>query len=206
MLNNHGKSTVFKPCEQIVAGILQSDSNIEFVGVKKNKIKRVIWVKNGSSHYFTDLPSKYFELLKEAYLQDDNAMAFLKNITSDFYRQVELYTYYVYGDLDTTPDIINGRLNNPENFRDKQNCPSLAWNKEITINGNALTPREIVISDMFGKDMPDKAIASTLGICISHFDVIKRRLYKKAGVNTKTAYIMKALNQNVIRYEYANIN
>lgn len=195
---NGSKTTEFSATHQMVAGILQSDENIEFAGV--TDVKQVIWLRNGSSHYFTDLPLRYYNLLKEAYLKDSKAVRFLSAITSVQRRQVELYTYYTYGDLDSTPDILNGKLTEPENFRDSEDCPSQLWDsKNITIDGKALTPREILISDMFGKDLPDKAIASTLSISHSHFDVVKRNLFKKADVLTKTAYVMKAMTQKVIR-------
>ncbi|WP_044403373.1 LuxR C-terminal-related transcriptional regulator [Lacinutrix sp. Hel_I_90] len=195
---NTGKFTTLNQTAQI-AGVMPSDNNIEFIGVRKTK--EVLWLQNGTNHYFSDLPLQYFQLLKSAYLKDHKAIRFLSSITECLKRQIELYTYYMYGDVDTTPDISEGRLSPSENFRDTKNCPSLLWNsKNINIATHVLTPRQLVIVDLIGKDLPDKAIAATLGISHKTLDFHKCNLYKAVGVNTKTALLKMSIQYKVISF------
>lgn len=184
------------PAFMQVAGVLPSDSNIEFIGVRETK--QVIWLQNGCSHYFYDLPIKYFNLLKKAYLKDHKAQRFLTEVADDLSRQIELFTYYVWGELDNEPDIKDGKLSSSENFRDHQNCPSLLWNsKNINIGSHVLTPRQLVIIDLMAKDLPDKSIAQILGIAHKTLDNHKQKLFKALGVNTKYA-VLKLSYQNKI--------
>ncbi|NKI28237.1 response regulator transcription factor [Arenibacter sp. 6A1] len=195
MINNY-KSTHFTNTPQ-VAGVMPNDCNVEFVGIRKTK--EVIWLQNGQSRYFTDLPFHFYELLRNSYLKDHKAVEFLQGVSEDLRRQVELYTYYIYGELDNTPDIVNGELAPSENFRDSQNCPSLLWNsKKITINDHELTPRQLIIIDLIGSDMPDKAIADALGISLKTLDFHKANLFRSVGVSTKTALLKLSLQQHII--------
>lgn len=197
MINNLGKFNNISALEQIIAGVMPYDSNVEFHGIRKTK--EVLWLQNGTNHYFSDLPIQYIDLVKEKYLQSPKAIEFLSKVTSSFPRQLELFTYYMWGDLDTTPDICNGKLSESENFRDKVNCPSLLWNcKKITIDGYQLNEREIYIVDMISDDMPDKEIARSLGISHSYLNDIKASLFRKVGVQTKVAFLKKAIQQLVI--------
>ncbi|WP_340074492.1 response regulator transcription factor [Leptobacterium sp. I13] len=192
---NTSKITTFNKHPQI-AGVMPNDSNIEFVGVRKTK--HVLWLQNGSNHYFTDLPARYYELLKEAYLKDHKAVEFLSGVTDDQHRQVELYTYYMYGELDATPDIMNDKLSPSENFRDKRDCPSLLWNsKNIRIGNYSLTPRQLVIIDLIG-DLPDKAIAAALGVSHKTLDFHKANLFRAVGVHTKTGLLRLAIRHKII--------
>lgn len=195
MINNSKITTISK--NRQIAGVMPHDSNIEFVGVRKKK--QVLWLQNGNNHYFSDLPFQYFKLLREAYLKDKKACLFLSNITDNLNRQIELYTYYMYGELDCTPDIENGNLSASENFRDTANCPSLLWNsKNINIHDHILTPRQLVIIDLIGNDLPDKAIASSLEISIKTLDYHKRVLFEAVGVQTKTALLKLAIQHKII--------
>lgn len=181
-----------------IAGMMPNDSNIEFVGVRNSKT--VLWIQHGSTHYFKDLPDKQFFLLLKRYLSDKNAVEFLSKITSDKCRQVELYTYYTYGDVDGTADIIDGELSPSENFRDKNDCPSLLWNtKQMTIGDYVLSSRQLFIIDCIRKDLPNKAIADLLGITLSTFDFHMKKLYDAIGVQTKPALLAKAFENKVIR-------
>lgn len=192
------KTTTFTPHNQI-AGVMPNDSNIEFVGNRQTK--RVLWLQNGATHYFTDLPVKYFTLLKNKYLKDFKAQRFLSEITSDFNRQVELFTYYMYGDLDSTPDIEDGKLSESENFRDSRNCPSLLWNsKNINIGSFVLRPKHLVIIDLISKDMPDKAIAAALNISIKTLDFHKSVLFRILNVHSRTALLKLAIKYRVVSF------
>ena len=180
-----------------IAGVLPSDSNIEFVGIRSTK--EVLWLQHGCNHYFKDLPQTHFKLLKSAYLKDTKAVLFLSSITDSIERQVELYTYYMYGEVDGTADIMDGKLSDSENFRDNQNCPSLLWNsKNINIGKHVLTDRQVFIIDCIAQDLPDKAIADLMGITPSTLDSHKSKLYKSVGVQTKAALIVTAFNHRII--------
>ncbi|WP_281980490.1 helix-turn-helix transcriptional regulator [Tenacibaculum mesophilum] len=193
---NRGKTTNFNELPQ-VAGVLPGDHNIEFFGVRKTK--QVLWIQNGSTRYFKDLPLEFYNLLKEAYLTDEAAVSFLQKVTTKENTQVELYTYYMYGDLDCTPDIVNGKLGESENFRDKRNCPSLLWNtKNININNVVLTPRQLMIIDLVGQNLPDKAIAAALDISIKTFDFHKKKLFNLLRVDSKMDLLKLSIKHKIV--------
>jgi DNA-binding CsgD family transcriptional regulator len=193
---NKSEITNFNPYPQI-AGIMPNDNNIEFIGIRKSK--QVLWMQNGTTHYFNDLPAEHFNLLKSKYLKDHKAIQFLSGVTDHLTRQVELYTYYMYGAIDETPDIENGKLSNSENFRDTKNCPSLLWNsKNINIGTHILTPRQLVIIDLIGNDLPDKAIASVLGISHKTLDFHKAKLYKAIGATSKLHALKLSMKHKIV--------
>ena len=196
MINND-KTTNFSPIPQI-AGLMPNDSTIEFIGNRRTK--QVMWMQNGCNHYFTDIPLEYFLLLKKAYLRDPKAVWFLSSVTPHLNQQVELYTYYLYGEIDSTPDIKNGKLSASENFRHSRNCPSLLWNsKNINIRSHILTPRQLIIIDsILIQNLPDKAIAAVLGISITTLDFHKAKLLKAVGVTNKMELQKLALKYKVI--------
>lgn len=195
MINSY-KNTTFLQSPQI-AGMMPNDNGVEFIGVRQTK--QVIWLQNGNSHYFSDLPYDYYMLLKDAYTNDDKAVAFLSSVTADLNRQIELYTYYMYGAIDATPDIVDGKLSHCENFRDKRDCPSLHWNsKSLKIGEHTLTPRQIVIIDLISNDIPDKAIADTLCVTHSTLDFHKRNLYQAIGVSSKIGLFKLCVKHKII--------
>lgn len=191
---NTGKTTNFNELPQI-AGVFPGDNNIEFVGVRKTK--QVFWLQNGSARYFSDLPIHYYNLLKEAYLADEKAVEFLQRVSPRLNVQVELYTYYMYGDLDHTPDISNGKLAPSENFRDTQNCPSLHWkSKNLNIGEVELTPRQIIIIDFI--TLPDKAIAGLLKISLPTLDFHKKKLFDLLGVSCKLDLLKLSIKHKIV--------
>lgn len=172
----------------IVAGILPSDANIEFVGITDTK--EVLWFQHGNNHYFKDLPEDIYQKLEEKYLSDAPAVKHLSGEYPELRRQVEVYTFYLYGDLDTIPDYANGKLGESENIFFGTECPSLDFdNKHITVNGVELNKRELTIIEMIKDEATDKQIAARLGIAIPTLDYHKRNLFKKAGVMTKAGLI-----------------
>lgn len=196
MINNNIKINNLTP-KLPIAGVLPSDNNVEFIGVRKTK--QVIWMQNGCSHYFSDLPIQYFNLLKRAYLKDHKAQRFLIQVTDDLSRQIELFTYYMYGELDTTPDIQNGVLSTSENFRDTKNCPSLLWNsKNINIGNHILTPRQIVIIDLMAKGLADKQIADAIGIAHKTLDNHKQTLFKALNVHSKFDILKLSFQHKIV--------
>lgn len=194
---NTGKTTTLSPYLQ-VAGMHPGDNSIEFQGIRKTK--QVLWMQNGSNHYFSDLPIEHFNLLKSKYLKDHKAVRFLSEVSDHLARQVELYTYYMYGDVDGTPDISSdGVLAESENFRDIENCPSLLWNsKNLNIGAHILTPRQIVIIDLIGNNLPDKAIASRLGVSHSTYDFHKSKLFKAIGVTSKVELLKLSMKHKIV--------
>lgn len=195
MINIPDKSTTITGPAK-VAGLHPSDSNIEFIGVTKTL--QVLWMRNGNTLPWQFLPKDVYRKCQQLYLSDASALEHLGNLNLSLDRQIELYIYHLYGDVDTTADFINGKLQPSENFRHVANCPSLNYdNKWITIDGIPLTARDLKIIDLIKKDTPDKAIAAELEISQSTFDFHKRNLMQKVGVKSKTNLLIKALNQHV---------
>jgi DNA-binding CsgD family transcriptional regulator len=194
MINNN-EITEIKPAKQI-AGLLPNDINIEFFGIRESK--KVLYLQAGCTHYFNDLPMIYYNLIKSRYLKDHNAVAYISKIHEELKDQVELYTYYIYGDLNILPDIKNGVLSASENFRDQKNCPSLAWNKTMNIGSYILTNRDLQMIDMMAADYIDTAIAAEINVSNSHCDALKRNLFKNTNTHSKTALVLKAKSYKVI--------
>lgn len=194
------KTTTISETRQLPAGISLDDNNIEFVG--NISTKTVIFLQKGNTHRFCELDKKVYNDLKNLYLSDDVAIKVIPsafNVLHDLKRQVEIYTYYMYGQLDNTPDVINGVLQPCENFRETMDCISIQFsNKYIDIEGVVLTARDLKIIDSFSLNNPDKAIAEDLGIAHSTFDFHKRNLFKKLHITTKTEAIVKAFKSKVI--------
>ncbi|WP_196890398.1 helix-turn-helix domain-containing protein [Aureivirga marina] len=181
-----------------IAGVSPMDCNIEFVGTSVGR--KVIWLQNGKSRHFEELPKSIIQELGKMYLNTPEAI--LEFTTNPEYRnpslerQIELFTFYNYGDLDDKPDVINGKLQASENFREKENCPSLKF-KEIKINGASLTKEELKIIDLFKKDFPDKACWDELGVKESQFKYLKSKLYRKANVQSKTGLLIRVFHENI---------
>ncbi|HEA19980.1 MAG TPA: helix-turn-helix transcriptional regulator [Pricia antarctica] len=179
-----------------VAGTLPDDSDIEFIGIPSTK--QCIWFQYGNQHSFATLPDNIFQLLADQFHSDYRAVLDIGEMTHDYDRQIELYTYYVYGDADFSPDVIDGVLQPAENFRDHLDCISLKWlTKDITLNGSPLNNRELLICDMMLENYTDKLMAHNLGIALATFDHHKRNLYKKAEVDNKSAFIIKLFNERI---------
>ncbi|MGB5818849.1 MAG: helix-turn-helix transcriptional regulator [Saonia sp.] len=179
-----------------VAGTLPDDSDIEFIGIPSTM--EVIWFQYGNQHSFSTLPNKYFELLSQRFHSDFRAVRDIGNMTFDYDRQIELYTYFVYGDADFSPDIVDGMLQPAENYRHDMDCISLKWlSKDITLNEKPLNKRELAICDMMMENYTDKLMAHNLNISISTFDFHKRNLYRKAGVDNKNAFLLKLVKERI---------
>lgn len=197
----HSKSTTQNHFTQLPAGVAANDHNIEFVGCKDTKT--VIWLQRGHSNTFENLPEHLYSALEELFLTDHEAVKILPNwfpeAADSLPRLVEIYTYYMYGDLDTKADVIDGKLQHCENFRDGKNCISLQFKfKDIDVNGLALHQRDIIALDAFAEGIPDKTIAHMLNITLPTFDFHKRNLFKKLGVNSKPEAVAKAYQHHII--------
>lgn len=186
--------------QQLPAGVALNDHNIEFVATKQ---KTVIWLKEGQAHPFGELPKSHLNALLELYLSDEEATKILPrwypNDARNMLRMVELYTYYMYGQLDSSPDIKNGKLQTCENFRETTDCISLRFkHKYINIGGVHLSPRDLQIIDDIYQDLPDKMIADRLGIAQSTLDFHKRNLFNLIGASTKTDALKISFKHQVV--------
>lgn len=196
------KSTTYKPSAQaLAAGLALTDNNIEFVGCRDTKT--VIWMQNGHAHNFKDIPGELFGKLRDAFKSDAEAVKVLKIFFPTIYdetRLVELYTYYVYGDLDTHADVIDGKLQPSENFREKDDCISLAFNsKNISYLGIPLKDRQIKMVDAWSKGVPDKTIASDiLDIAQTTYDFHKSKLFKLFDVSSKPEAVSVAYKHHIL--------
>ena len=183
--------------QHLIAGLTTEDNCIEFFGIRKSKT--VMFLRNGRTYDFKDLSKEHYTLLHNRYMSDVMAREFIRKMSKDTIRQVELFTYYTYGDLDHTPDSIDNKLQPAENFRHKINCISLKFDSKLmTIEGQPLSRRDLAIIDMIALDYPDKAIADALGIALPTLDTHKRNLYKKVKVQTKTALLKKSINEKIV--------
>lgn len=198
----NSKSTHYTPTDQqLAAGLALNDNNIEFIGNKTTQ--KVIWLRNGNAHAFKNLPGTIYSKLRDAYLSDKEAVRaiqlFYPNLI-DEHTQVELYTYYVWGDLDASPDVINGELQPSENFRETEDCISLAFNsKNIDFKGLPLKDRQIKMIDAWSKGIPDKTIAADiLHIAVPTYDFHKSKLFKILQVESKPEAVSVAYKHHIL--------
>ncbi|WP_300434039.1 LuxR C-terminal-related transcriptional regulator [Christiangramia sp.] len=178
----HAKTTTSNTFpQQIFAGInLKNSNDVEFVGIKKTKT--VVFLQNGSVKPFKNLQNDYLQLILDSFNGDEGSRPYFEGLDVPLLRKLEIYTYYMWGDLDHTPDIINGVLQPSENFRDCTNCPSIKFsNKEFTVHDEVLNERDLTIIDMSLKEETDIAIASRLNIAVKTLDSYKTKLFKKMG-------------------------
>lgn len=193
------KSTTSNVMPQYLAAGLNQENHtdIEFFGIKKNK--SVKFLMGGQVYNFGQLPPEYYVLLLNKMYKDRPAVEFLKQFPIPTTRKVELYTYYLYGSLDHRPDIVDGILQGSENFRDNKNCPSLHFaEKDMTIDGQRLTLRDLTIIDMSARECTDYEIASTLGICVATLDFHKRNLFIKTNTQTKLGLVAKSYQNQIL--------
>ena len=200
------KSTLLQaPAQHLIAGLVPGSEDIEFYG--NPETKEVEWFQGGFKHAFKDLSPRNFLMLKNAYECDKSAMELIKNMKSSdgslialsVTRQVELYTYYCYGDLDNQPDIKDGQLQPAENYRHERECISLQFDsKEITINGIPLKNREIRMIDSFSQEDKDEIVAIELGIKRQTLNKHKKELFGKSGVSTKIGLMVKVFEERIL--------
>lgn len=201
------KSSLFQSSAQhLIAGISKSDERIEFYGF--NETKTIEWIQNGQSHSFSELSPGNFAILATAFNADASARYILDELLDDngerlnlsFRRKVELYTYYMYGGLDAIPDLEGDQLAVSENYRHEKNCISLGFDqKKIRLNGVCLKKREIQMIDLMEMDLKDEVIALEMKLAHSTFNQHKREMFDKTGLRTKTAVMIEAVRQRVIK-------
>lgn len=192
-------TTTLQTSQHIIAGLLPEDSRIEFFGLPESL--KVQFIQHGHTHSFSQLPAAAVSVLRNAYNANADARRVLgayrengENINAT--RQLELYTYFMYGGLDESPDFIDGILQEPENYRHTQDCISLQF-KTIKLNGNPLKPREVQMIDLILEDHKNTAIALKMGIAVPTFNQHDAELKKKAGVQSKPALLLKAFKEGI---------
>ena len=196
MQNKTNQST--EAPQELIAGMdLRNANDIEFFGIKKNKT--VQFLQGGRVHYFSELPMPMYFLLQDRFNRDKGAREYFESFDVPMVRKVEIYTYYMYGDLDHRPDIVNGQLRECENFRDSYECPSLSFDfKSVKLNGAVLNKRELGIIEMSALGWTDEAIAQELGIKLPTLDCHKKTLFNKTGTTCKLDLVSKSYKQRVI--------
>ena len=197
----HKSTTSLQHSQHLIAGLLKKDCGIEFFGIPETL--EVQWIQNGQVHSFKKLSPADFSRLVNAYKSNAEALQHISCRVENgsfvsLTRQVELYTYFMYGGLDGNPDLVNDELQEPENYRHSRDCISLKF-KKIKLNGSPLKPREVQMIDLFIEDDKDDVIAEKMGIAVSTYNQHKKELFTKTGLHTKTAVSVAAVRQRIAR-------
>ena len=182
---------------QIPAGIIIGDYSTELFGDRETK--KVYALSNGQTKHFEELEPLKRALIFEKLLSDDIAFEDLKNLSQS--EALEKFAFCIYGAADHEPDFdLKGNLKKAENFICSNNCQCLKWNsKNISVDGNRLTPREIQVISLFASDKPDKQIADFLQISESTLSTHKQNLFEKFNVASKSGLITKAIYNKIIQ-------
>jgi DNA-binding CsgD family transcriptional regulator len=195
-------TTSLQHSQHLIAGLLKQDCGIEFFGIPETM--EVQWLQKGKVHSFKKLTPGNYAILVNAYISNPEARKHISCMVDkngsfiSLARQVEIYTYFMYGGLDGNPDLVNDELQEPENYRHSRDCISLKF-KKIKLNGSPLKPREVQMIDLFMEDDKDDVIAEKMGIAVSTYNQHKKELFTKTGLHTKTAIAVAAVRQRVAR-------
>ena len=191
------KFTTNSLIHQIQAGLMIGDASTELFGCRETK--RVFALSNGHTVKFEELNPTKRALIFEKLLSDEVAVQDLKDLPQA--EAIERFAFCVYGAADHEPDFdCNGNLKQADNFICSNNCKCLKWeSKNISIEGNKLTPREIEIVTLLASDQPDKQIADELGITESTLNTHKKHLFDKFHVLSKSGLITKAISYKIIQ-------
>lgn len=182
---------------QIPAGIMIGDKRTELFGCRETK--RVFALSDGKTIPFQELNPIKRALIFEKLLSDEAAIQDLKELPQA--EAIERFAFCIYGAADHQPDFCeNGKLKEADNFICSNNCKCLKWNsKNISIDGNRLTPRELEIVTLLASDKPDKQIADELEITESTLNTHKKHLFEKFNVYSKSGLITKAITNKIIQ-------
>lgn len=192
--------------QHLIAGLLPGDNDIEFfcVSTAKKSIQTK-WIQNGKTKNWNELPVREYVSCMNHFNNNLRARTALKNYEENGVkvsrnRLVEIYIALGWGTADGKPDMIDGVLQEMENFRLTRNCLSLAF-KDIKIHGKPLKPRELFMLDEMASDADptDHTIAALMGKSVSTFNQQSRQLREKVGVNSKHALLMVATRQGAVQ-------
>lgn len=191
------KFTTKDVIHQIPAGLLIGDKSTELFGCRDTK--KVFALSNGKTISFNELNPEKRALIFEKLLSDNAAFEDLKHLPQN--EAIEQFTFCVFGAADHEPDFCaDGELKEADNFICSNNCKCLKWfSKNITIEGNKLTTREIEIVTLLASDKPDKQIADYLQITESTLNTHKKHLFEKFNVASKSGLITKAISNKIIQ-------
>jgi DNA-binding CsgD family transcriptional regulator len=191
------KFTTNSVIHQIPAGLMIGDMSTELFGCRDTK--RVFGLSNGKTIKFEELHPTKRALIFEKLLSDETAFEDLKHLTQA--EAIERFAFCVFGAVDHEPDFdANGNIGVADNFICSNNCKCLKWqSKNITIDGNKLTPREFEIVRLLASDKPDKQISDELGISESTLNTHKKHLFEKFNVFSKSGLITKAITNKIIQ-------
>jgi len=191
------KFTTNSLIHQIPAGLMIGDTSTELFGCRETK--QVFALSNGQTIKFEELNPTKRALIFEKLLSDEAAIEDLKNLSQS--EAIERFAFCVYGAADHEPDFdCNGNLKQADNFICSNNCQCLKWqSKNISIDGNKLTPRELEIVTLLASDKPDKQIADELEITESTLNTHKKHLFEKFNVYSKSGLITKAISNKIIQ-------
>lgn len=191
------KTTTLNRIHQLPAGFMVGDLNIELFGDLKTR--KVFMIHNGQNKPFSELPQNIKKLIVDQYIKDDVARQDLEHLSTK--EAIEQFAFCIYGAADSTPDFSEtGEFVSDDNFMCSNNCKCLKWKtKNITVDGNVLTLRQIQIVQLLATDLPDKIIAHELNITESTLNTHKAKLFEKFNVNSKQGLITKAINQKIIQ-------
>jgi len=182
---------------QIPAGIMIGDTRTELFGCRETK--RVFALSDGKTIPFQELNPSKRALIFEKLLSDEAAINDLKELPQA--EAIERFAFCIFGAADHEPDFCeNGQLKEADNFICSNNCKCLKWNsKNISIDGNRLTPKEFEIVTLLASDKPDKQIAAELKITESTLNTHKKHLFEKFNVYSKSGLITKAITNKIIQ-------
>ncbi|MBB3123766.1 DNA-binding CsgD family transcriptional regulator [Mesoflavibacter sabulilitoris] len=191
------KSTTLNRIHQLPAGVMPGDKSTELFGCIQTR--KVYILHNGTNKPFNDLPQNIKKQIVDQYLKDDVAQKDLAHLKTK--EALEQFAFCIYGAADSTPDFSEtGEFISDDNFMCSNNCHCLKWKtKNITVDGNILTMRQIQIVQLLATDLPDKIIAHELNITESTLNTHKAKLFEKFNVQSKNGLIRKAINQKIIQ-------
>ena len=114
--------------------------------------------------------------------------------------RLEKYTQCNYGGFDNQADLTSNSQNTEYFDCGKRgNCPVEGkLCKALKVKNGILTPREIDIIRLIGKDKMDKEIADILGITKNTATTHRQNITRKLGGLTKAGIAAFAINKNII--------
>ncbi len=182
---------------QLPAGLMIGDLRTELFGDLKTK--KVFVLHNGETKPFNQLAPHLKKLLVDQYVKDQQALKDLDHLPTA--EALEQFAFCVYGAADATPDFSEDGISlSDDNFMCGNDCKCLKWaSKNISVDGQNLTVRQIEIIKLLASDYPDKQIAHQLNITQSTLDSHKTKLFRVFDVYSKTGLITKAINQKIIQ-------
>lgn len=178
-------------------GLFPGQTGIELFADRTTR--KMHFLQDGKRLAFKDLPRAVASKLFDKMMSDDKAMKDLKGLPLN--EAFEKYCFCVYGAADSSPDVDeNGNIQASDNFICGDNCTCVKWNtKSISIDGIAITPRQLQIINALNSDDTDLLIADKLGISKSTLNTTKKLIFEKFGVYSTTALVAKAIKNKIIQ-------